>query len=389
MKHVALVLAVSAAMIGATAVQASANELRVSNNGSCPTALYPTIQAAVNAASPGDTITVCPGTYAEHVRIQGSGKDGIKLQSLKPLQAIIQFPAAPGVPPDMLPAMGTTAINALVLVTTAKDVSLRDFTITGPYNEPGCQPLMTEHYGVRVDGNGSATIRDNHITQILNSSQASYGGCQDGVAIQIGRQAESQVGSADIEHNVIDHYQKNGPTIDNAGSSADLQGNSIDGGGPSAIIARNGIQIGRGASVKAHENTVTGNVYTGPGPPPAGESDDSNAATGILVFEETSGVVISNNDAFKNDLGLDIGTASGVLVRNNDLDQNTFNGLRAESDTHNNVFQENSAFNNGGHDCRDDSSGSGTAHTANTWKNNRGVTQLPPGICRPKGDGQD
>src|SRR3981081_993723 len=158
MKHAALVLALSATLIGASAVQASAHELRVSNNGSCPTAIYPTIQAAVNAASPGDTITVCPGTYAEHVRIQGSGKNDIKLQSLKPLQAIIQFPAAPGVPPDMPPAIGTTAINALVLVTTEKGVSLRGFTIPGPYNEPGCQPLMTEHYGVRVDGNGSAII---------------------------------------------------------------------------------------------------------------------------------------------------------------------------------------------------------------------------------------
>ena len=35
----------------------------------CPTAGYSTIQSAVDAASPGSTIHVCPGTYAEQVTI--------------------------------------------------------------------------------------------------------------------------------------------------------------------------------------------------------------------------------------------------------------------------------------------------------------------------------
>ena len=34
-----------------------------------PSASYPTIQAAVNAASPGDIIVVAPGTYNENVTI--------------------------------------------------------------------------------------------------------------------------------------------------------------------------------------------------------------------------------------------------------------------------------------------------------------------------------
>src|SRR5690348_10790932 len=59
--------------------------------GTCSANGAPTIQAAVTAASPGDHIKVCPGTYVEQVTIP-AGKDNISLESTKPLQAIIQAP---------------------------------------------------------------------------------------------------------------------------------------------------------------------------------------------------------------------------------------------------------------------------------------------------------
>jgi hypothetical protein len=127
-----------------------------------------------------------------------------------------------------------------VRVNSSRDVTIRGFTITGPYYDSGCIGALFTHYGVRVDGGGEATIRDNHITQIRDFNPA-FAGCQDGVAVLVGRQFESQTGSADIDHNLIDSYQKNGPTIDNSGSSATIEDNTINGGGPSNIIARNGI----------------------------------------------------------------------------------------------------------------------------------------------------
>jgi hypothetical protein len=237
---------------------------------------------------------------------------------------------------------------------------------------------------VRVDGGGGATIRDNHITQIRDANAALFG-CQDGIAVQVGRQFEGQTGSADIDHNLIDNYQKNGPTIDNTGSSATVEDNTINGGGPSNIIARNGIQVSRGATADVHNNEVLGNEFSG-----AADQPDDNAATGVLLYEATGGVLVRNNEAYNNDLGIDVGNTfgtvtSGVTIRNNFTHDNRFDGLRADSNSMQNVFAENHSQNNGTHDCHDDSHGTGTAGTGNTWKNDFGVTQTPPGICRPNG----
>jgi hypothetical protein len=233
-----------------------------------------------------------------------------------------------------------------------------------------------------VDTGGSAKIDSNHIT-LIEDSIAALRGCQNGVAVQVGRNADATTGSAEIAFNVIDKYQKNGPTIDNAGSAGYVHDNAIDGGGDNNIIAKNGIQIGRGAAAKVENNQVFNNYYSGVGPPPAGDAIDDNDGTGILVFEVTGNVFVNANTLYGNDLGFALGTASKVLVSNNTTNSNVFDGLRAESDTSGNWFVGNRSSSNGSHDCHDNSTGSGTAGTANTWKNNQGVTQNKTGLCQP------
>src|SRR5438046_4416072 len=62
-------------------------------DGDCPQATFVLIQDAVNASGPNVTIKVCPGTYTEQVQIVGHTHDGLRLESLTPLAAIIKWPS--------------------------------------------------------------------------------------------------------------------------------------------------------------------------------------------------------------------------------------------------------------------------------------------------------
>jgi parallel beta-helix repeat protein len=357
-KKMCVLVVVATGVFFAGAANAMAGEIRVDDDGAqCAKAAFTTIQAAVDAAQPGDKVTVCPGTYAEQVTI-GAGKDGVKVVGQKPLQAVVKAPAAM--------AAGS---GHIVNVNAAQDVQIKDLTISGPFPASSCAEFART--GVRVDGGGSATIEKNHITEIRAADPA-LRGCQYGVGIQVGRSVEGQVGTATIKGNVIDSYQKNGMTIDGAGSSARVANNEIGPAGASEINAPNGIQVSRGAVAEVRHNEVSGNVYT-PG---------TTSGTGILLYQ-AGAVTVENNKVFGNDVGIYLWSTNGAKVKSNNSHDNTFDGFFVESDATGNVFENNKASGNAEHDCHDDSVGTGTGGTGNTWKNNKGETANVAGICNP------
>jgi parallel beta-helix repeat protein len=342
----------------------------------------------------GDKIIVDPGTYQEQVTIPAPD-NGLTLESKRPLAAIIQAP---------VPMTGNKSI---VDDAGAQGVTIADFTITGP----GATGVDGVGFGVRVDSGGSATIIGNHITKIEDNP---IDGAQNGVAIQIGRQSEGTTGSATIEGNIIDNYQKGGIVVDNVGSHADIIGNIVQGAGPTGLLAQNGIQISRGATAKVSFNFVSGNIY----------SPATNVATGILLFNPGN-VSVDHNFATDNDVGIIAVGGTGLTIDDNVVTHSTFDGILLDGTTHSQVssnttdhngssnpgdggialenasdntvddnrsdhntgdgifvdstssgntiahnhLHENSLF-----DAEDDSSGTGTAGTANTWARNHGKT---------------
>ena len=418
----AVVLLVSLALIGPAL--ASANDITVSNNpANCPNAGYTTIQAAVTAASPGDHITVCPGTYIEQVTIPAAD-NGLRLESQKPLLAVIQAPAV------------MTTPKAIVRDAGAQNVAIRQFTIQGP-GGGGCDSL---EYGVRVDSGGSAAIEKNHITHIRDTPLS---GCQNGIAVDLGRAADATVGSGQVKQNQIDDFQKGGVLVSGVGSTGDINNNTVQGVGPTAAIAANGIQVSGGATADVTFNDVSGNVYspatvvsTGillftPGETRVQSNTVHGNDVNIFAFQSSSMVDIRSNDLFGGTFdGIDVVNSSGVTVANNtshnnasdgiylnntgigdrvqnnqvnsngedgiNLDaagSNTVNnnkatgngryGVHAGAGSTGNTIQNTNATANTTFDCKDETSGTGTSGTGNSWLNDKGNTSSPLFICKP------
>lgn len=334
------------------------NLLVVDDGADCPNADYPTIQEAVTAADPGDRIKVCRGTYPEQVTIPSS-KDGITLFSAGFLQAVIKAPPVMVDPGD------------IVRVAGAQDVTLRHFTIAGPLPDYLFCSLFTRT-GVRIDGGGSATLTDNHITEIRSASPL-LRGCQNGIAVLVGRNAEGQIGRAEIRHNLIDRYQKGGVVVDATGSYGNVHHNEIVGAGPQPVIGQNGIQISRGATADVNHNEVYDNVYTLGG-----------AGTGILLFQANGpGLTVGYNKVYRNDDGISLYDVDNSLVKHNySHDQVVWDGLYADANSTGNRFEYNRMERNTEHDCHDDSVGGGTGGTANFWIKDYGLTQNRPELCR-------
>ena len=295
----------------------------------CTNPGYASIQSAVTAAAPGDRINVCPGTYQEQVQIP-AGKDNLELRSVVHWQAVIKAPLT--MIPD--PLIGPVSFT-IVRVAGALNVTLLAFTITGP----GPGPCASLHYGVRVDSGGSANILGNHIIDIRdNLPPPAVSGCQNGVAILVGRQANGTVGSARIIGNVIERYQKNGPTVDNAGSHAEIKHNRIFGVGPTPTNAQNGIQVSRGATADVQHNFVSGHLFTLP----------TFAASGVILFRPGE-TLTQHNTITANDVGINTfnDLAAALITDYNLVRASTFDGIALFPSTQTRVSHNRTSENNG------------------------------------------
>jgi parallel beta-helix repeat protein len=372
---------------------------------------FSTIQAAVTAAHSNDTIQVDPGTYIEQVKIDDTGhpRDNLKLDGSGQNSTFIKAPAV------------LTSPNAIVEVSGAQNVTINGFTITGPASSANSGGSL---YGIRIDGGGSATITQNHITAIEDTP---FDGVQEGIAIDVGRASEGQTGSATISYNTIDNYQKGGIVVSNTGSSAVIDHNVVVGAGPTALIAQNGIQISSGATAQVSNNDISGNVYTpqtvvstgillfNPGAVTldhntlsnndvgiysfgaTGPDIDHNQVTGStfdgIILDTTTGAQVSHNTTDNNgfgdhtsnttgDGGIALFNSTNNTIDHNESANNKGDGIFADSASTGNVFDHNQLSGNSNFDAEDQSTGSGTGGTGNTWSHNHGTTSNHAGLVK-------
>jgi parallel beta-helix repeat protein len=282
---------------------------------------FTTIQAAVNAANAGDTVSVDAGTYQEQVTIT---TNNLKLVSAKPQKAVIEAPAT------------LAGSEDLVTINGATGVVVNGFTITTPSTGG---PASIDA-GVAVLGAGSATIENNQITRIQDST---FGANQDGFGVRVG--SETSTGSATIVDNTITAYQKGGVIVTNTGSSAQVADNSVVGVGSTSAIAQNGIQISAGATGSVTGNVVTGNVYASPTQPA------QFAAADILIIQAGNNVAVDNNLVVHADVGIWVLDTAHASISSNLVVGTNLYGIALDTistGSNSNTVSGNVVFHNGG-----------------------------------------
>lgn len=287
--------------------------------------------------------------------------------------------------------------SSIVTIRNGKTVELAGFVISGP-NPMGTGDNLLA--GVLVRDSATADIHDNEIRDIRNNP---LDGVQTGFGILVGQASPATSGTATIRDNILIGYQKNGMVISNSGSQADITDNVVTGAGPTGLIVQNGIQVSD-AAVTLLRNRVSGHLFT-----------DTNIAisVGILGLDPSS-LQVTLNRSESNDENLFLVNADGATIDRNILNSGTFDGMfldgtnaasisRNQADNNGdvgiylcttsfgcgessgNTLTRNRANTNTDFDCLDESTGSGTAGTANTWTNNTGDLASPPDICEGSG----
>jgi hypothetical protein len=282
---------------------------------SCASPGYTSVQAAVNAASPGDTVYLCGTTpFKGQVIISKSitltGSAGATISATNPWVA-----SADALPPQFA-SDGLFVPQAIVLAWgQGVHATIKGLTIAGPLPSTtgGC---AEQDFGILVIGGASAQISGDAVTNIRDANPSLFG-CQFGVGIMIGREywptaadfgtdkVEDFAGSATITHTTVSGYQKGGIVVDGPKASAIVSDNTVTGVGPTTGIAQNGIQVSRGAAGKVLDNTVRGNQYTGGG---------AASSAGVLLYGGcgdplVTGVSVTGNTLTNNDVGADLSNA--------------------------------------------------------------------------------
>jgi len=301
---------------------------------------YHTIQSAVNAAHPNDTILVDPGTYQEQVIILPK-QNGITLQASYPNKSgttSSQYSTivAPTTLPDVL---------GVVIVKGALNVKINGFVIEGQAVEPmtpGPSGGQQVDSGILIDNGGSATITGNYITQIHDSQ---FSTAQHGVGIAVGatfthnNTGVFQTGSADIEGNTIDEFQKGGVFIDVVNSFAKVFNNTITGIGPNPFFYQFGVEVSNLGGADIEGNTISDLQYSPYGPSVTGPLsrgtcvDVTTFTAGFgIALASTAGsrpgqLVVSNNYITCCDEGIRAANVRFAVISSNHVYFNNFDGI--------------------------------------------------------------
>ncbi len=276
----------SALILLVTATSAAAATLTVGG----PSATYTTIQAAIDAAASGDTISVAAGTYDA---FSINGKTNLTITGAGAGSTIIK--------PTTLINTGvghkyTTDMQASVFVNNSTGITIQGMSVGDNGNTPG-------------SGGPDALIFWNASSGSINSTAVTgtytINGVQTGQGIAVDA-GSGQITNLTVNNTAISGFQKNGiDAVDgNSMSSAPgtitltIKSGSITGAGSTGVIAQNGVLLwnqGGGSVTGSINGTSISNLhYTGVNNQDVGVYTYGTNAT----FTSVSNVGFTNTDLY-------------------------------------------------------------------------------------------
>jgi len=292
------------------------------DKGQCPNAGFSKIQDAVDAATPGAVIHVCPGKYAEQVAIH-------KPLTIAADSGAVLMPGA--MKQNTTSLLDGTPLAAAILVADTTEVTIEGLILDGANNGVGeCSPRL---FGIAYQ-NASGEISQVAIRNFKLGT--GLGGCQSGTGIFV-QSGGGGISNVEIKQSTIHDFQKNGITADEVGTQVSVHGNVVTGIGPTDGAAQNGIQVGFGAGGAILSNTVTNNLWS-----PCTAVDTCTAVATNILVTQSDGVEVTDNRAGISQVAIFVHGNQGLVTRNETFASSVFDGIRIEGDgnrvRHNRVF---------------------------------------------------
>ncbi|MEV7546396.1 right-handed parallel beta-helix repeat-containing protein [Streptomyces sp. NPDC089915] len=261
---------------------------------------FPSIQAAVDAAPSGGTVTVRAGTYTEEVVV--SGKE-LRLKGAGARKTVIKSPAT--LTPFAVNTRDDLPTASIVRIAGGARVRMSGFTVTGPI------PCAVGANGITALQGSTLELTDSHVPDV-HPDASCPGDRARGRGVVFGLPPFVEVGgvpgstaSGLISHVTVERYLIDGINIGGpaeGGTRVEITDNTVT-GGARFPVAQAGIAVASGATGKVTGNRVSDTVCTLAecGPDPIAQIQSAGI---ITAFDPASGSVISENRVSASDIGV-------------------------------------------------------------------------------------
>jgi len=366
---------------------------------SCPNPAFAAIQPAVDAAPPGGTIYVCAGTYTGRVsitkklRLLGAqyGRDARTGRTTTAQESVVTSPtggfvvgAVDGLTVDGFTFSGSGG-DGIDAFNRGSGFTFVDNVFTGNHN------------GMNVNAAGPArsTIARNRFT-----ANNAGGGDDSGTGVLFTSGPANDVTVSDnlferhtsaAVNSIGDGSNRSVGIVVSANRSVDDSSFAVINNADGALVERNQATkapsavngtiiyiVGNTDHLTVARNILSGDTGTGIS---ANAAFGSAASTNLLidaniVRDRTTGISINDNHR-------SVTVRSNVVQNSTRSGDNPGRGIRLQAGSSGVVVTSNAVSGSSDVDCVDDSKGTGTAGTADTWTRNAGRTSTPPGLCIP------